>query len=57
MVEIVSPYFSNLGKRLVKSPKVYIVDSGITATLSELRSFEQMLSHSSLVLLGKRLFS
>jgi predicted AAA+ superfamily ATPase len=23
MVEIVPPYFSNLGKRLVKAPKVY----------------------------------
>jgi predicted AAA+ superfamily ATPase len=42
MVETVSPYFSNLGKRLVKSLKVYMADSGITATLLELRSFEQM---------------
>ncbi|MDR2617003.1 MAG: ATP-binding protein [Endomicrobium sp.] len=47
MVETVSPYFSNLGKRLVKSSKVYMADSGITATLLELRSFEQMLSHPS----------
>jgi predicted AAA+ superfamily ATPase len=47
MLEIVSPYFSNLGKRLVKSPKIYIADSGITATLLELHSFNDMLSHHS----------
>ena len=45
MVEIVSPWFSNLGKRLVKAPKVYIADSGITAALLGLRSFEDMSGH------------
>jgi predicted AAA+ superfamily ATPase len=29
MVEVLPPYFSNYGKRLVKSPKVYIADTGI----------------------------
>jgi predicted AAA+ superfamily ATPase len=33
MVEVVAPYISNMGKRLVKAPKVYISDSGITAAL------------------------
>jgi predicted AAA+ superfamily ATPase len=47
MVEIISPYFSNLGKRLVKSPKIYIADSGITSVLLELHSFEELLSHPS----------
>lgn len=45
MVEVVPPYFSNLGKRLVKAPKVYIADSGITAALLGLRSFEDMSGH------------
>ncbi|HOF75910.1 MAG TPA: ATP-binding protein [Bacteroidales bacterium] len=45
MVEVVSPYISNLGKRLVKAPKVYISDSGITATLLGLRSFEELSGH------------
>ena len=45
MVEIVVPYISNLGKRLVKSPKVYISDSGITAALLGLRSFEELSGH------------
>ena len=45
MIEIVVPYISNLGKRLVKSPKVYISDSGITATLLGLRNFEELSGH------------
>jgi len=45
MVEIVPPYISNLGKRLVKAPKVYIADSGITAALLGLKSFEELSGH------------
>jgi len=45
MVEVVPPYISNLGKRLVKSPKIYISDSGITAALLGLRSFEELAGH------------
>ncbi len=42
---VVPPYFENLGKRLIKSPKVYIADSGIAchllgiATEAELKRF------------------
>ena len=42
MVEVVQPYFSNLGKRLVKAPKVYIADSGITTALIGFRQFEDL---------------
>jgi predicted AAA+ superfamily ATPase len=45
MVELVQPWFSNLNKRLVKAPKVYIADSGITATLLGLHSFEELCGH------------
>lgn len=45
MVDIVQPYISNLGKRLVKSPKVYIADSGITAALLQLHNFENLSGH------------
>ena len=45
MVEIIHPWFSNLGKRLVKAPKVYIADSGITAALLGLHSFEELSGH------------
>ncbi len=45
MVEVLPPYVSNLGKRLVKSPKVYISDSGLTAALLQLHSFEELSGH------------
>lgn len=45
MVEVIPPYISNLGKRLVKAPKVYISDSGITAALLGLRNFEELSGH------------
>ena len=45
MLEIVPPWFSNLAKRLVKAPKIYIADSGITAALLGLHSFEEISGH------------
>lgn len=35
---LVPPYFENLGKRLVKSPKVYVADSGLACYLLGLTS-------------------
>lgn len=40
MVRVLPPWFENLGKRLVKSPKVYLRDSGI---LHHLLGIEEML--------------
>jgi len=45
MVYAVQPYTSNLGKRLVKSPKVYVADAGIVATLLGIRSFNELSGH------------
>jgi predicted AAA+ superfamily ATPase len=45
MVEVVPPYRSNLGKRLVKASKTYVADSGIAAALLGLRTFEDILGH------------
>jgi uncharacterized protein len=45
MLEVIPPYTSNLGKRLVKAPKVYISDSGISAALLQLQSFEQLIGN------------
>jgi predicted AAA+ superfamily ATPase len=45
MLELLPPYYSNLGKRLVKSPKVYIADTGITTALLGLSNFVQISSH------------
>lgn len=48
MVEVIPAYISNLGKRLVKAPKVYISDAGITAALLGLRNFEEISGHPSI---------
>lgn len=39
------PYFANVGKRLVKAPKVYIRDTGILHALLGLRTYDDLLSH------------
>jgi predicted AAA+ superfamily ATPase len=36
-IRIVRPYFANVGKRLVKTPKVYFTDTGILCFLAGLR--------------------
>jgi len=48
MIEVLPPYFSNLKKRLVKAPRVYIADSGITAALLGLETFEQLAGHPAI---------
>ena len=40
-----SPWFANVGKREVKSPKVYVRDSGLLHALLGLRSREEVHSH------------
>lgn len=39
------PYGKNTKKRLVKSPRVYLSDTGITTALLNLRNFEQSAGH------------
>jgi len=39
------PWHENIGKRQVKSPKIYVSDSGILHTLLRLRSREELLGH------------
>lgn len=43
MLHTLPPYMSNVGKRMIKAPKVYIADSGLTACLLQLQNFEQIL--------------
>ena len=45
MVDSIGPYISNMGKRLVKAPKVYVCDSGLTASLLGLEGFDQLAGH------------
>ena len=42
------PFEANLKKRLIKSPKLYIRDSGILHALLEINNFNDLLSHPSL---------
>jgi len=48
MVRVLQPYSANLGKRLVKSPKVYLRDSGLLHTLLNLPSRDALLGHTVL---------
>ena len=42
---LVPPYFENFGKRLIKSPKVYLRDSGIVHALLDIANKEALLGH------------
>ena len=45
MIRVLPPWFENLGKRLVKSPKVYLRDSGILHSLLGLDNPAQLAMH------------
>ena len=45
LVRRLPPWFANVGKRLVKSPKIYIRDSGILHSLLGLGTLDGVLSH------------
>jgi len=45
MVRVLLPDAPNLKKRLVKSPKIYIRDSGILHALLDIRTHDDLLSH------------
>lgn len=45
LVRRLSPWHANLGKRLVKSPKVYVRDSGLVHALLGIPNHETLLSH------------
>jgi uncharacterized protein len=47
MVRKLEPHFVNLGKRLVKSPKVYVRDSGLLHCLLSIHSVNDLLGHPS----------
>jgi len=45
VIRLLKPYEDNLGKRLVKSPKVYIRDSGILHTLLDIGTTDDLFGH------------
>jgi predicted AAA+ superfamily ATPase len=48
MVRVLPPWFNNTSKRLVKSPKVYLSDSGIFHRLQLIGDLAQLVSHPKL---------
>lgn len=45
LVRRLQPYLANVGKRLVKSPKVYIRDSGLLHALLGIHDYDALLGH------------
>ncbi len=41
----IQPYFNNYGKRLIKSPKLYFVDTGIACSLLKIRTPDELADH------------
>lgn len=45
LIRRLQPYHTNIGKRLVKSPKTYIRDSGLTHALLGIETLDELLGH------------
>ncbi len=48
MVRVLPPWFENLGKRQVKSPKIYVRDTGLLHALHGIGPFEDLQGHPKL---------
>lgn len=48
IIKRLQPYFINVTKRLVKSPKVYVRDSGVFHSIANITSYEQLLGHPAI---------
>jgi len=45
LVRRLLPWHANVGKRLVKSPRMYLRDSGMVHQLLQIRTYEELLAH------------
>ena len=48
MVRVLPPWFENIGKRQVKSPKVFLRDSGILHALLQIGTLSELQAHPKL---------
>ena len=48
MIRLLMPWYANVSKRLVKSPKLYIRDTGLFHALQGIESAEQLYTHPNL---------
>ena len=45
VIRLLRPYYRNFGKRFIKAPKIYFIETGLAAYLLGIRSAEQISSH------------
>lgn len=45
VIFLLYPYYNNFGKRLVKTPKLYFIDTGIACNLLKIRTANELLNH------------
>ena len=45
LVYLLKPYYRNFGKRMIKSPKLYFIDSGLACRLLSIQTKEQLFLH------------
>lgn len=45
VITLLYPYYKNFGKRLIKAPKIYFIDTGIACSLLKIRSTQELLGH------------
>ncbi len=45
IIKRLNPYFKNIGKRLIKSPKIYFLDTGLLVALLNVQNEQQLQSH------------
>ena len=45
VIQILQPYHSNFGKRIVKTPKLYFIDPGLVCHLLKIKTKEHLLAH------------
>ncbi|MGR3319875.1 MAG: ATP-binding protein [Candidatus Anammoxibacter sp.] len=48
MVRVLQPWYSNISKRVVKRPKIYLKDSGIFHALMSIENKDQLFTHNKL---------
>lgn len=46
IIFFLQPYYNNFGKRLIKAPKLYFVDTGLVCSLLRIKSANELIDHS-----------
>lgn len=45
LITLLQPWYANVGKRIVKSPKVYVRDTGVLHYLSNISTYDSLIGH------------